>query len=515
MRSLGIRARLPRGVYLAHRDDGSPDWFPDPARLHAALLNAAGQGESAVVVDGKLEPSEKSLEALRWLEHNPPAGIEFPEQRWTAPQSAKFIYREVSSINAKRRTEERAISDGVSVNGSYGYRWDNVPEDIASTLEMLCEDVAYLGESSSVAILEPGHVDPTFELDNNSSPFTSGGKFVRIPNPGRTNHLIESFSGRHPAKLPTVARDKFSKSEQPNPPEVAKNFLVQRRYRKPDQEIARHPWTHVILLEIPGADVLKELRVALCVALHRALISALDRGAPPLVTGKYPKNFQRPANRVAFQYLTSHQVAEFVNPEFGLNSGVIAVMLPYGADEHELDDLARAIPAVNYLWDRDLGRRRIRFSGNVALAQEFWKPVPSGFKRLWQSASPIVPETRPVSHKLIGRPWTFEDSGLLSVGFVWKDDFDDSLKGEKLYVALRDQVADKGVRVISTSPVAGKSSKYVHRTHRDVVVQPWSGLIDLGDLSDSSSMVAIGQSRHLGGGLLIPVDIPEEDISGE
>jgi len=37
MTNLGILARFPLGVYQGHKADGSPDAFPDPARLQAAL----------------------------------------------------------------------------------------------------------------------------------------------------------------------------------------------------------------------------------------------------------------------------------------------------------------------------------------------------------------------------------------------------------------------------------------------------------------------------------------------
>ena len=49
MTNLGILARFPLGVYQGHKADGSPDAFPDPARLQAALLSAAAQGPHAII----------------------------------------------------------------------------------------------------------------------------------------------------------------------------------------------------------------------------------------------------------------------------------------------------------------------------------------------------------------------------------------------------------------------------------------------------------------------------------
>ena len=52
MTNLGILARFPLGVYQGHKADGSPDTFPDPARLQAALLSAAAQGPHAIIENG-------------------------------------------------------------------------------------------------------------------------------------------------------------------------------------------------------------------------------------------------------------------------------------------------------------------------------------------------------------------------------------------------------------------------------------------------------------------------------
>ncbi|WP_298087734.1 type I-U CRISPR-associated protein Csb2, partial [uncultured Corynebacterium sp.] len=147
MRELNLIARFPLGVYIGHSGKGAADRFPSPLRLHSALLNSAGQGTAAVEESRGLGPSEKSLAALSWLEENPP--------------TRRFIYREVSSVNEKRRTEERRLSDGRAVKGHVGYRWVSVPDDIAETIVELCRDVSCLGETESVVVLEPGDVRPT------------------------------------------------------------------------------------------------------------------------------------------------------------------------------------------------------------------------------------------------------------------------------------------------------------------------------------------------------------------
>ena len=43
MTNLGILARFPLGVYQGHKADGSPDAFPDPARLQAGAVTTMGE----------------------------------------------------------------------------------------------------------------------------------------------------------------------------------------------------------------------------------------------------------------------------------------------------------------------------------------------------------------------------------------------------------------------------------------------------------------------------------------
>jgi CRISPR-associated protein Csb2 len=49
----------------------------------------------------------------------------------------------------------------------------------------------------------------------------------------------------------------------------------------------------------------------------------------------------------------------------------------------------------------------------------------------------------------------------------------------------------------------------VHRVHPHAVVRPYRATIALGDLGGPATIQAIGQCRHLGGGLLVPQDYPE------
>ena len=74
-----IVADLPLGTYHGAGQDRQPEPVPSVARLHAALLCAAGFGPRAVsTVPDSLDVREEDQAALRWLEENPPDSVAIP-----------------------------------------------------------------------------------------------------------------------------------------------------------------------------------------------------------------------------------------------------------------------------------------------------------------------------------------------------------------------------------------------------------------------------------------------------
>ncbi|WP_426716398.1 type I-G CRISPR-associated protein Csb2 [Corynebacterium auriscanis] len=505
--TLSLRVRFPGGVYRGHLPDKSPERMPQPARLHAALLNSAGRGIKAERArNGALRPSEASVGALKWLEDNPPDGIEVPSHQWVDPNHKRFIYREVSSINNKHRTEERAISDGVAVASHFGFLWEDVPVDVAKTVEDLCSDIAYIGEAESIAIVEPGKVTPTLILDQNASPFTRTGQGLDCAQPGRTQFLIDQFEKRAAVRSRKKEKTKWSELPISNP--TPRTFVSPCRYRKAEARRSIGPWTDVVFLGLPGKDIPIERRVELAKTVHRALVASIGFGASPMITGKYPKSIRkRPSNHLAIHYLS-----ELEAHHLGYNHGVVAILVPRDADELGLKQLAMAMKrlASNGLWSAVLGRREVTFDGRSCAAESFWPEVEAGKKRLWRSATAIVPDTRPVSRRRFGAPWTLADAGLLSIAFTWKDELEFSGKHDHLYINGRNAAYGKGARVFEAKTTAFRPRQYAHTVPSDVTVHAWNGLIDLGELSDECTIAAIGQSRHMGGGLLVPEDITYE-----
>ena len=58
--------------------------------------------------------------------------------------------------------------------------------------------------------------------------------------------------------------------------------------------------------------------------------------------------------------------------------------------------------------------------------------------------------------------------------------------------------------------VTRSPSFYAHKMPKGVTAQPYTALVSVGDLLGDTGLAAVGQSRHLGGGLLVPADLPIE-----
>ena len=128
---------------------------------------------------------------------------------------------------------------------------------------------------------------------------------------------------------------------------------------------------------------------------------------------------------------------------------------------------------------------------------------------------PIVPEVRRIRRS--GSEWSLGDSALLSTAYVWRNDFALSGSGPARYINLRDQAAHRGVTALHTYPVTRHVRDFAHHSHESIPVQPYRAVLDLGDLAGPQAAVMLGQSRHLGGGLLRPLDISltSSEIPGE
>lgn len=503
MAPVSITAHFPLGVYHGHAADGSPDPFPSPARLLSALVSAAHVG-TAAPGDGTAKPQYSA--ALRWLEEHPPDGICLPAAMSVGIGASRiFMHRRNGSIkNDKYKTEVRVVSDGYAIDGVFGWIWADMPDDVRNAVSRLCEDVPCLGEMDSPVVMSTEKVEANWWIDPEASAFSPGGLRVQVPSSGRINALRKLHFQSHPYEDSSDSDREFLTSG---------GFLRDVRY-VPVEPVkhnggCRSPWRDVLIFladDGTGREITPERRVSWCVAFHRALVARIGDGAPALVTGRYQEGLTRPANRLAIQYVPASVLAQsVVETELDV-PGAFLIMLPSDVSDDDEGVVLRALAGMTRLnHRRDEAPARLRPVGEVFDAQGFWRPPAQGTQRLWSPTPVAVPEvTRQRGD------WTFEDAILLSLGFVWRDHFEAVPKGTRGYRSLVARVRERGAGVMWHHRITRNPSLYAHKMPKGVTAQPYTALVSVGDLLGDTGLAAVGQSRHLGGGLLVPADLPIE-----
>lgn len=513
--AIGIEATFLLGTYTGHRADKSRDQFPGLARLHAALLNAAGQGCTAIVGKSGLAPTEEAVAALEWLEQNPPTGIRLPRM-FPVATTPIIAYRNEGVIRKeggawKDKVTGRAFCDGYAFDGPVGWCWrDGIPDGVRAVLESLCPDVSCLGEAASPVRLAVTDIEPTHHLDPEASIFDTGGIEVPAPASGRTAALSRAHSEAY-GRSPSITEDRHTATEGPSPSLPAADAVDVLRYRPDVTQPEDVPWPAVVLLTTP-LSVRPEHRVRWCTALHRALIARIGFGAPALITGTYGSGIRQPANRLAIQYLPAGMVAQH-----GIGSAAFALLIPREAASEDLETLYVALQ----------GMRGFSSSGGRAEVAEvimvdgahFWPAPLPGSVRRWVTNPVAVPETSPQRRRRNrdgnSRRWALSDAVRVSIGLVWRDTVAGQRTSSRWFEQIADRTIDYGVevhdvRVLHSSNV----SSWVHKVPKQIIVQPYHALLSLGALATDRTVIAIGQSRHLGGGLLVPVDSPADTFPG-
>ncbi|HWS34097.1 MAG TPA: type I-U CRISPR-associated protein Csb2 [Actinoplanes sp.] len=496
--SFAIVAEPLLGVYKGHVGVGEVDPLPSPARLHAALVCAAAQGVRAVAIGDGLQPCDADRAALRWLEKNPPDGVAIPGTlrnggAATAYRKEGLIVKEGRNPLAEKLAGKPAVT-GVAVTGRFAWWWkQSPPESVVTALSELCPEVPYLGTSESPVLLTVDAAEPTHLLDRDADLFTGEGLDLEVAVEGRLQALETAHADT--AKAPPLKNDAHRSSEKIAAVAVVTHGLELGRYTRPPQPPPPTPWTSVLLFRMKRADpVPAESRVRLAVAAHRALVAIIGDGAPAILTGAYEPGVPRPANRCAIHFLGPD------TPHIG--GQAMAVLLPSGADEVDLT-LVRMAAQQLKLVRAASGPFSLEEPVEIP-AGEFWPQPAPGTRRWWQTDPVAVPDTRPPR----GAPWSLADAIALSVALVWRDEFPVPGRGDTRYRALA-AAAGQRIKVGSASRLmTGDLGRYVHKVHPDTVIQPYTAVLDLGGLAGSRTITAIGQSRHLGGGLLVPRDLP-------
>ncbi len=498
--SFAILASFPLGVYRGHLGGEVVDQLPSPARLHAAVLCAAAQGTRAQLVDGHLQPNAEDQKALEWLERNPPTGLVVPEKVVNSADSTAHrrngLVRKEGDRWYPAKTEKRAAVGSVAVGGPFGWVWDPPPPtDVRAALDELCADVPHLGEAESVTVLFTGEAEPTLELDAHADLFGPLGEDVSIATPGRTAALARAHDAvAH--DIPSPRADAHRSSEQSQRTTVITTATQPARYRAPDATPTAVPWVTAIVIPFEQRwEVTPETRVSWAVAVHRALISTVGDGAPSVLTGAYGDGTPRPANRVAV-----HVVPRSLRVP-GEQGSEILVLIPTDADTTEVTIIAASAQRMSRLRGQQLG------SSTFVNAAELWPAVAPGAVRVWRADPVAIPDTRPVR----GGPWTAEDAALLSVGLVHRDLWELRGRGDRWLREVASTASERGFEVLHAQRTLGLDvGRFVHSVPRGHIVQPYSLWMRIPH--HPRAALALGQSRHLGGGLLVPFDLPETAV---
>lgn len=503
MATLSVRARYPLGTFLGHRGDGQRADFPDTARLFSALVHAAAKGSTAVESgEGDLEATAGARAALEWLERHPPSAVALPSLLPVATKGARS-YRADGVMESATKPQDRKVlkaqSDAVALSGPIGWSWDvEAPDDVVEMLKLLCADVSCLGEGDSPVVLEVEHIAPTHILDPQATAFSGGsGSRIRTPVEGRVTELDSDHALAR--ERPPLSRDKHSWSERPSSRVPSVEHVRDLLYRPLEPERVTAPWTTLVLLPINGSVDFRD-RVPWCVAVHRALASRLGDHAPALLTGRYGNN-PKPVNRLAIQLLRKG---------YGeLESDCFALLFPAETTSEEMAEVDRALRRLDHVYTRG---QKVGVANAFRAdrdAESFWGPPSPGHHRLWRPQPALVPEVR----RQRGIPWTFNDAACLSVAFVARAQLALPPTPRPRYAPLVEAARARGVAAYDCRLVHdSRTERYAHKMPPGVVVTPLSALVDGGALLPETALWAAGQSRHLGGGLMVPVDIPEGSI---
>ncbi|MDR2566021.1 MAG: type I-U CRISPR-associated protein Cas5/Cas6 [Bifidobacteriaceae bacterium] len=515
--AFAIVATFPFGTYRGHTGQGEVDLFPSQARLHAALLAAAGSGTRAETAgQSTLRPCPADTAALEWIEENPSDGMVMPTRAQSRTDAT--AYRNLGLLKPKRTGIKQIGKQdlaGVALGGSVCWVWEtDPPPDVRQSLEALCPDVPYLGQADSPVRLrvERAALPRLSHRRNPGARLGSrrpGSLDLAVPRRGRTAALSQLHDLEASAKVPTVSADASKTDERELTPAVCSSSLGIERFQSVDAQPAEGPWEWCWVVPFEAsARITREQAVAFSVAFRKTLISHFDGDAPSLLTGRYAEGVAKPSNRLAIQIVSASACTAEPIP----TRQAFVVAVPRSADPADVAVIGEALMAAETI--RALGRA-VRLSVDAdrsALvdAAAFWRPPEDGLYRTW-SVLPAVVETRAQGHN-----WSLADAVTLSIGLVWKDQLDQdhwsTARGSERYRLVLAAARAAGVRVLSVHSLpVSQVERFVHKTPEGLAPLPYQASVELGELEGAgTAFAAIGQSRHLGGGLLVPNDVPED-----
>ena len=576
--AFAISAYFLLGFYQGSDSGGRPEKYPSPNRLYSALVSTAYVSFGFEKTDADYGLTDEQIHAaLNWLEGNPPQEILFPHV--ISAENQAVAYRNKGNVQDRKKPKDKKSPAAAYIATAYKQHpesgmvltwvWHESPSsEIAQTLSSLCGEVPYLGEACSAVELH-AHEDYVFPADAKTYVWTLSadsaltstlkkGEAFSFPKKGRLEDLKQAFVAANPAP-----KDK-KKVSAVSDKEAEQNFLNEylplqtegrARYLPPSaqkENALKAPWSMAFYLEIDkvinkgsanqasndkiGWRPEESEFVGWAVALHRFLVKQWGIDPSLALVGKYAPGAKRPANNVSIQIFDSGFKETYglqLRKEIVEKGPGFLILLPCDmakTDIQKLHDVCVHAKGKTLYYSSD--KPALRFGDTTVIDAEYlWKPVAEGMCRYWTIRPMAIAETRPIPDPKRKRKWGVYEALCLALGHVWRDDCapktgsgqQPKMSREERYWNLVDAVRAKtsNFRIFSSRAVHRVNmTDYAHHADSSNVLHGMQALVAISDGADSldCAAMAIGQSRHLGGGFLVPVDLclsalrPDEDF---
>ena len=544
------------GRYIGSNGPGARvENYPDLRRLHASLLAMAGTGSLSVpeaqrtvppsrkngkpkVVQTARAVSPVAIEALTWLESHPPQQIALPLTHRAADTDLQHFhpYRNKGRYDAKgnRALSLTPVNNGVVVNGVLAYWWETIPDEVAATLAILAGELSYLGTAESVVRAQLVPASSLSDLDDvsphriveltNDTTATKRDILFSGTRPGRTRELIDTYAAAQQSAIATPPQnkpgttktlaDEHSMHAAGTPNHRAAHAFLRRLVYRPTNAHLRSPWDSLITIPL-DTGVGPQWHTELAVRTHRTLVKLIGEGCPSVINGIYAPGEPRLANHMAIHFLDASLAPEHLRaaqPEHAAAFLILATptemspahrqlltdaLTQFTGDPHNRKATRGGLyPAHHKLIEGVPVVRPIGPAITIS-AENFWSGYTSAADRLTYPAA--INEVTGLSEHVVHT----------ALANVFRDRY---RLGEALAHRHSDQVAqwrvfaeEQGCKVHDIEAIHTNIGAYMHKTP-DLRLHPYRTRIELGSLTDTQAFLAIGQTRHLGGGMLIPID---------
>lgn len=495
MPHVGMSITFLDGVYRGRDSNESPESLPGLDRIYSAVVAAAYRAG----VDAE--------NALRWLESTPPDVAVIPDHFPVADGVMKLFRRTevVTSDKGEYAAPSTDFGYGSAVQGALEFGWYEIPESVESTLSAVAKEVAYIGNSDSPVAMSWGEIgEPTHRAGTPEDWFSASGA-ITMPRPvaGRLDELQErhrranALPKRH-KELVLIPKSSSVNTERKAVAEKSRDYRRKLSTMTwapvfADLDVDENvPWNRAVWLPLLE-EIADTSRAHVTGHLHRALVKIADQSmgqAPMCLVGKYPKGAPRPANNVAIQIVPAGVEVRHAQSVGDTSSAGVLVLVPSTADDIDASVVLDAAFALR--------GTRVKLGSPVEVdPARWWAGAPQGKRRVWDTYPLAVSE-------VVGAPVPVASAKAVRNVFRAHEAVGDV---EVISASRRDRenVADYVHRVDSVTLERGGTAP--------VQYGMFTATVDLSPVLPDTAVAAIGQSRHFGGGLLLPRNVPAERLT--